>query len=279
MSFWREDQKDFQRFLQLYDRNRPNSIYCHYCRKIHNQSRSYACSWHLCTSVTFALWNHPYFPYDIYFNKLQYIMKRHRLGLETATQLSELSNTKTTRSLEDRKYTRQISTLARIRNNKLFLRTQDWTVIPSNPKLQLPSWWNFQHCPHWGIYQHTAWQRVSFNEIEQLICCKLSHYNQSRCSRCSDIIRCRECPTKFQLDSRKIGKDQWALVFTVWKDLGRCENPFDPNCNWDSHRRKGNGQGLGQRANYKGKSIKNVFERYEVGNGLSLEDFQDMELK
>jgi hypothetical protein len=220
MSFWREDQKDFQRFLQLYDRNRPNSIYCHYCRKIHNQSRSYACSWHLCTSVTFALWNHPYFPYDIYFNKLQYIMKRHRLGLETATQLSELSNTKTTRSLEDRKYTRQISTLARIRNNKLFLRTQDWTVIPSNPKLQLPSWWNFQHCPHWGIYQHTAWQRVSFNEIEQLICCKLSHYNQSRCSRCSDIIRCRECPTKFQLDSRKIGKDQWAWFLRFGRILG-----------------------------------------------------------
>jgi hypothetical protein len=81
------------------------------------------------------------------------------------------------------------------------------------------------------------------------------------------------------LDSRKIGKDQWALVFTVWKDLGRCENPFDPNCNWDRHRRKGNGQGLRQRANYKGKSIKNVFERYEVGNGLSLENFQDMELK
>jgi hypothetical protein len=29
-------------------------------------------------------------------------MKRHRLGLETAAQLSELLKTKTTRSLEDR---------------------------------------------------------------------------------------------------------------------------------------------------------------------------------
>jgi hypothetical protein len=29
----------------------------------------------------------------------------------------------------------------------------------------------------------------------------------------------------------------------------------------------------------KAKSIKNVFERYEVGNGLSLENFQAMELK
>ena len=226
MSFWRKDQKDFQSFLQLYDRDRPNSTYCYYCRKIHNPSRSHAGSWHLCASVTFALWNHPYFPYDIYFNKLQYIMKRHRLGLETAAQLSELSKTKTTRSLEDRKYTRQISTLARIRNNKLLLRTQDWTIIPSNPKPQLPSWWNFQHCPHWGFFQHSAWQRCSCyhhtgcqwcscssNEIERLISCKLSHCNQSRCSRCSDVIRCKECPTEFQLDSRKIGKDQWALVF------------------------------------------------------------------
>jgi hypothetical protein len=291
MSFWREDQKELHNFLQLYDRDRPDSLYCHYCRKIHNPGKHDPGRWHPCSSTTVALLPHCYYPNNIYFNKLQYIMKRHRLGLDTTTQLSELSKTKTKRalSLDGSKYTRQISTLARIRYNKLLLRTQDWIIIPSNPKPQLPSGWNVQFCPHWEFLQRKAWERCSCydhtgdqwrscscDEIERLISCKLS---QPSCSCCSYVIRCKECPTEFQLDSRKIGKDKWALAFTIWKDLGECKDPFDPNCNWDRHRRKVNGQGLGTKANSKGQSINNVFERYEVGNGLSLENFQAMELK
>jgi hypothetical protein len=279
MGFWGEDQKDLHNFLRLYDRDRPDSLYCHYCRKIHTPGEPDPGRSRPCSSITVA----------ICFNKYQYTMKLHRLGLDTTTQLSKLSKTEITRpllSLDGSKYTRQISTLARIRYNKLLLRSQDWTIIPSNPKPKLPSGWYVQFCPHWGFFQlnsrercmcydHTGDQQrsCSCDEIERLICCKLS---QSSCSCCSDVIRCKECPTEFQLDSRKIGEDQWALVFTVWKDAGRCEDPFDPNCNWDRHRCKRN-QGPGQKANYKGQSIKNVFERYEFDDGLNLENFQATE--
>jgi hypothetical protein len=276
MRRWTKAQKEREIFLQLYDKDRPNSIYCHYCRAIHNPSKTFLDSARFaCLAPVFSLWDTPFLPDNIDFTKLQYIMKRHRLGLETTTQLSELSKTKTKDASKGHKYTRQVSTLARIRHNKLLLRTQDWFVMASNPELQLPVWCTIELCPHWQIYPSYSWPP---DKLRLMIDCKLSHGNQSGCDLCSTLIKCKRCDTEFQLDTRKFGDKRLALILTSWKDLGNCENPFDPHCNWDRHRHFGPRR-YRQVASREGNRIKDEFEQFEVENGLSLDNFQAMELK
>jgi hypothetical protein len=117
---------------------------------------------------------------------------------------------------------------------RLLHRKQDWffgtgknmekleTAVRQALWLQAPA----SLRPYPGVCRHFKRKEIHFNLL----------YFFSSIPGPSKLYRCDECALEWQIDMVDIKTENsfgLALVFTVWRDLGRCLSPFDPR--WTAH--------------------------------------------
>jgi hypothetical protein len=244
-------QQEREDFLAMLDRDSLSLIYCYYCKKLHDPKKTLRTpNWHHVSpdnqrrcEVAEARPTHHWVHKDFNFSRMQMLMKRHKRGLDCNTELAALSKTCTTHRLG---YTRQATTEAMIRDGKLMMRIQHWVMVPymENTQPETPELFKVDICPHVYTYGTTAFPQ----EFDYMIACKRSHYLKpdAHCILCSGLRKCDKFCTEFQIDSKILpgrkeatdvlgrrNKSMFALVFSVWKDMGDGVTPFSPL--WEHH--------------------------------------------
>jgi hypothetical protein len=231
-----QPQQELEDFLILLDRDIRDTIYCYYCRTIHDPMKTVGWSW----KNTFKpirpcrRWEIRVAGVPVHLNfalpRFQMIMKRSRFGIDYSAQLQKLS----TRWIHYSKYSRhkvpfthQVTTYARLVSGCLLLRTVQWLLFEWEGDLNWPPR-RIRICPHLyaldkdlpspfitGAYGHMSLRHGAGIELK----------------------RCHTCATEYEMDGAECGQNLFVLRVTVWQDFGDCPSRyFDfPKC---KHSRK-----------------------------------------
>lgn len=180
------------------------------------------------------------------FEQVQLAMKLHRRGGDTESYVNSLAVIRMDSSAGDQ----LVGLEARVRNNRFFVKRQDWFLYPSvipqgskaNLYLGLP-------CVHItndrsGICsgEKSTWDQIEKQMIEILLNMKESDYwhRHSRSQMVNtDLKRCENCATEFRLScgpfQQQVAKYEgwYVTVLTTWMCLGEGIDPWDRY--WESH--------------------------------------------
>ena len=251
------DESERLQFLHMLAKNYlPDSIYCYYCTRIHKPDKtresgflpldkrlpcasadfSQVCRWvqgYNCDNT-----RSPYIPHvTIYFSDFQFAMQMHSQKKDCRSFLKSLTfsatwhheNFSTTRVIEPR-----------LRGANFIFRKQNWVLIEKHKLTNFLEFVATKICLH----QHAGTAKgdsthltpLDKKPLEDFLRCRISHYNDSIkdcCKFCSGLRKCHSCATEYQIDTRWMRRNKWAVVFTSWHDLGQAHNPFDPQ--WMHH--------------------------------------------
>jgi hypothetical protein len=240
-------EKDRELFIKMLDLTLPTSIYCYYCRKLHDPEMTDSGhfindQWRACTRVeesrTGAQYIHSLFNYS----RIQSLMKVHQRGFVDLESMDSLT-------LKQTSY-RKLSTLRksikpRIRSGKLLLRSQYTLLLATDDSgeiVAMPQEHDIELCAHYFTFFSPS---RSWWLLDNIIQCSLSHQddpkncpgwqNQSHVfgqvlrGKCTGLISCPDCCTEFEMAQNECeATGNRILVFTAWQDLGEGKTPYDP---------------------------------------------------
>ncbi|KUJ15462.1 uncharacterized protein LY89DRAFT_113641 [Mollisia scopiformis] len=232
-------------FISLLEKGMPDHIACQACLKLHRVDKSFvkdpgprtlgyadrpyigdlACvKQDMNTRTHDAIYEN--FRYPIF----QMVMKRHRLGLDTAELLKLLRFDSTYPYYG---HMRQDTAEARIIQNSLYVRVQHIFMLPLGQAVELPKSYGATICRHLGSLE----PRLSNIEpLARVLRCRTKHWtidDNQPCPTCSEIISCESCPTEFHFDIVNYDEHGVALIATKWQALGCGLDYEDPV--WFSH--------------------------------------------
>jgi hypothetical protein len=103
-----------------------------------------------------------------------------------------------------------LSTPIGIINDKFYLRTQHWFLLPPSTPPTLPTsflWWEL--CWHVLLYGDTS------TYLSRCLRSRLvNHGDGTSCSEGSGLKQCEECLTEFQIDTKDLQPRGFAIVVT-----------------------------------------------------------------
>jgi hypothetical protein len=221
-------------FVQLLERDLPRHILCAECELLHSRKqlqnppsitpceiadRSFYLSLYIqpqFDSITFLL-----------------AMKLHRHGLDSSKLLSHFTGSGTIRRIT---HIQHWKSQPRIVNGHYLLRHQTRLLLRAPPPYEIDfDIINLRVCPDWysGYFYIAKMVRQHPNyrpevdgppRLVRMLACRISHLDNaelnSSCSTCAGLIRCKNCPTEFQVDVKNVNEQGVALVITRWLDLG-----------------------------------------------------------
>ena len=232
-----EEEGDRERFLTRLTRDLPAQFFCHECSRIHSQDRigppgpaRQPRHRLLCaasprqTTLRHMLIAHPH-QYLLTFSHVQLAMKRHLNGPEhgvSTNSLAFVSVHVTDNDPNGKRMTTLLSVEAGIIVNpeSFGLRIQSWTLVKSTDIKELLSAIRFV-----TICEHKC--NVA-SDNNRLIEAELGpHGTKMENPVTTDVLKCRQCSTDFQIELRMFGDEGLALIITKWLDLGLGLTPTD----------------------------------------------------
>jgi len=228
---------EYRFLLTLLAKELPNYIFCHRCRilhtlKTHRSSDTIEtgriCSANGCSACT-RRYISPSFQYQFF----QMAMKRHRLGLDHAEDFRILRYNEESNMAS---YKWHHESEPRIVNGHFILRTKLSCIGPTEAFWESPSfrtWFaalDLEICPYCMAEDITAVQlsRRPSNFWKMQLGNRWRTSNAHESSKSMELIRCRACPTEYQVESKNRGLLGFIFVVTKWQDLGRGNHCKDP---------------------------------------------------
>ena len=205
-------------FLEILEPSLPSHfILCMHCKKLHPPCHRFVDgkyyvfhgTWRRCTRANRDL------PWGLGFDCFQAIMKKHRLQIDIASDLRDLTgsrweffNGKTEfKSIE-----------ARIVDSEILLRTQ---LMVATTAVRGPTPFELRIiCPH---------QYLDLSPASRILECHVQHTKSGShgCVRCEGLWVCQYCKTEDRIDHRQVPGLGTAFVITAWLDLGSCRRETD----------------------------------------------------
>ena len=163
--------------------------------------------------------------FNVRYQHVQLVMNRYRFGLLYTSDLERLCHHYQSRDRDS--YVESIIT-ASIENGGLILLV--------NSRVQLLNGWDKylidqrlpQPCRHNGVCFLFPDQTFSETLLR-----RRSHGDRPPCARCSQWKHCKFCSTRFLVKVQESRNSETNIVVQVWKWLGSCKDPFDPD--WRNH--------------------------------------------
>lgn len=227
-----EDFASFD-FLTLLERDLPDHILCHYCKKLH--AIKYAERYVYAKGYYIGGRDGP--PSDCWiadqdsgirlnmcFNfsstVFQMVMKRHRQGADCSSLLALFSY----QAMPCGSYVVKYKELARIVNGSLLQRSQRMYLwhspmdMPSSLRLDL---WACHHNTNFNNTEVDGW-------IGRITGRRLAHWDEPQSgSTCGGLLQCRYCTTEYRIDFKDLGEAGVAIFFTKWHNHGEGISPED----------------------------------------------------
>ncbi|KAN0114688.1 hypothetical protein V8E51_004232 [Hyaloscypha variabilis] len=234
-------QQEREDFLILLDRDLRDTIYCYYCRTIHDpmdtlkDRRKPRREQRACTTCEGLVAIHHHIHNEFCFARFQMIMKKsQRFGMDCSAQLQKLSRTCTYYSPEplDKLFTHQVTTYARVVSGCLLLRTIHWLLFEWEDDLKFPKY-NVKVCSH---IRATKDEGPANQRHLPFIAVPSPCAPAIRCVYRligPEVKQCQLCPTDFKIEGAEcgpLGRTLFALRVSVWQDFGDCSSLYDPNC-------------------------------------------------
>ncbi len=232
-------QPEREIFLILLDRDLKETIYCYYCKIIHDPTETLkdlkkkGLQQRACARFE-SLRSRHWFHDDFYFSKLQFMMKRsERFGIDCSRELRRLSKTCT---FYGKRFTHQLTSQVRIISSNIFVRMEHWllvqgdnTLAPLHSPFRKDGYYRADICPHNNLIDFilpTFDANLARGPTEYDFSPKSVAY--------FTLYQCGACATEFQFDSAKCSEGLFALRVVAWMDFGTCQSPLDPK--WATHR-------------------------------------------
>ncbi|KAE9369018.1 hypothetical protein N431DRAFT_470692 [Stipitochalara longipes BDJ] len=242
------NNKEYETFMQLLDKDLPNSIYCFYCKLLHPPSKTKqgyfpGPEWKELPCSRVNRYQRAY-QHNLTFSAVQFTMKRHRLGLDTSSQLEAMRSSNHSYNELTNKYKWHASTEPRIRDGKLLLRATHTLEVPikeGRPKFPKRVW-EFELCPHLRSDPEQLWNDdATWEDANILDCylqCKVGHHfarntilgyepksiydsdgsdevdwlvgptPEEHCKNCGEMDGCGRCETEFQYIGSGVKKEE-----------------------------------------------------------------------
>jgi hypothetical protein len=220
-------EQELENFLILLDRDIRDTIYCYYCRTIHDPMKTL----YSCTECERQVAIHNHLHSNLAFSRFQIIMKRSRFGIDYSALLRKLSTT-CTRYYISTLFTHQITTYARIVSGCLLLRTVQWWLFKWELDCNWPRY-SIKICHH--LRPEDRDPRPAFIAVE-----RPGAYGKTSIYRRGagiELKRCHVCGTEYEIDGAECGPGLFALRVSTWQDFGDCSSGYfgHPKC---KHSRK-----------------------------------------
>jgi hypothetical protein len=251
-----QPQQELEDFLILLDRDMTATIYCYYCRKIHDpmktlrpslgESWNHPPSWNspsgknlracaewelnigmherrhanfsfLCKDKILAYHYHVHSNFT--FSHIQMIMKASRLGIDYSALLQKLSTTCTYYNdyySHQTSFTDQITTYARVVSGCLLLRTVHWLLFEWGGKFGWPV--RPRVCPH----RYALDRDLPSPFIAMPVPGAYGPMSIFRYGAGIELKRCHICATEYEMDGAECGRGLFVLRINVWQDIGDC---------------------------------------------------------
>lgn len=211
------------RFLSSLQRGLRDWMLCYHCEKLHPFEQDQG--WYYrdqpsCTQADGFVHLLPLF--GMRFQKAQMIMQLHRLGIADDTHLDSLSRPLAADPNQ------QAHTFARIVNDHLLVKVECRIPLRRDEGFLAVKHGIPEICPHWSCV-------VDDDTLSMNIRCSMRHGPGHLFDECTGLEQCQWCSTEFVVacfDSEQSPHSRVVHV-AVWKDLGRCETPFDVQ--WRNH--------------------------------------------
>jgi hypothetical protein len=238
-------QQEREDFLVLLDRDLRDTIYCYYCREIHDPMKTLKDSWkprekrRACTKCEAFVAIHHHIHNDFCFSRFQMIMKRsERFRIDCSAQMQKLSRTCTYHGrgsyasqspFFDQNFTHQVTTYARIVSGCLILRTVHWLLVEWKFGLKFPKY-TVKICPHFSATQNNLPEEQRHHPF--IAVAQPGSYGDRSIRRVAGyhLNQCHLCSTEFEMDGAECGRNLFALRTSVWQDFGDCSSLYDPKC-------------------------------------------------
>ena len=131
-----------------------------------------------------------------------------------------------------RRVTWTLSATARMVSGHLLFRREHETIRPDSRPL--PALEYLISDDYLAICQrislHSWYSTFTRTRNEAIIKRGLDHpqalQQTCSCSSCSEVVRCPECATDFQVRSKQLPDSQLSIRLTWWQDLGELKSPF-----------------------------------------------------
>lgn len=274
----KQDTKSFDPYalLALLQRDLPDLLACHYCKKLHAikhasrflDSSKYYKGWirrpkPICVHANYrrTLYIHPDFSSTIF----RMAMKRHRQGADCSSLLNLLSCE--WRIFYHAKHIGKVNTECRIVQNSLLVRNQ--SVFPVQPRQSV----EFLFESGFLICSHYNWRRYGpCAPTSQL---ELRHREKSF-KAWGQLMQCNYCATEFRIDVQRFKNLGRLVFFTKWQNLGSGERLLDTQ--WRSHLSTSQGP-MWRNVFLRSGSIVSAFEnkqKFDFGSLMAPEDKMEL---
>lgn len=221
-------------FLSLLSRDLPVTWVCYPCKKLHYRHlKRFPITWRYsgygCDHEhTLAFLWRSYF--SIRLSHVELALKRHRLGMDHGISVNFFTCTEVVEPKLPTEVTNLLSVDANIMSNELFVRVQQWTLVPQDKRYKLANkplinslcWHtNFQTAID---YQPNHIPRLVQSQLDQL---------QTGSAQVAVTRSCEYCFMDFEMVAKDFGDRGVAIVLTRWLNLGSGADPR--NAKWYSH--------------------------------------------
>ena len=275
------------RFLDLLALMDDNSIHCFRCARLHNMTfcndKHKNIPYLLHTSKRECYSNdmasncgkilRPYF----WFEHVQVIMKWQRLGHQTKVESSLYGLKRMYRDLLTERFVQTFE--ARIHKGEMFVRAQDWLLVPRDEKPTLPRYFEntFSEdvlssdfaavCVHYKDRFRSSIAEAMTARLK----CALEHAVEGDCTcgNCGGVRQCHYCPTDVQVDVLAVSQSNSVLVVSKWMNLGSGTSPLE--FGWSSH------LGLGH-SQYDGDAVRSYhasLDSFDIKDGRLIQRTKD----
>lgn len=221
-------------FLSLLQKDLHEWLPCYHCEKlhplilkpdpyvyVHAHARWMERNEHPCSYLDGYLLFGPHFGFR--FQHAQMAMKLYRLRAPENPFLDSLSHAESwyTRS-PSTKNVAHYHTSARIANDDLIMKLEYRYILDRGEGYDESRILCEHVCPHWK-------RGTSYDDLTKRTRCLMSHESGQSCPGCTGMVQCQSCSTEFivALLDCNWSPGGRALYFTVWKNLGPCDTPFD----------------------------------------------------
>ena len=148
-------------------------------------------------------------------------MKRHRLGVDKRSNLSNFAQHDTGLVHLEPGHVRHQDLQLRIVSNELVVRVQDWMILPEaeiagrHTPITIRGWAAL--CTHASSYR-----------LGEMLRCRCKHWDRNfQCSFCDGFQQCKYCHTEYQLDTKRMG-EYVGFEFAKWRNYGGELTRLDP---------------------------------------------------
>lgn len=269
-SLQHQDHSSRMEFLTLLAAGLPQYFACHSCVRLHRSSAvrwprsvfSYQQDLFCFENVRGHHYQWPPSLYLIKFPHIQSAMKRHRYGPEHGFPLEVFSYSEV--EDEGAHLTTLFTYEARIVNDELLMRSQQWLLVPSDRRESLYTQRLLHH-----LCEHISWAHPSRRNnnlsLPGLVKSTLDLL-QARQPCSTGTQQCSQCYMDYVIDAVDFDEKGVALLVTRWINLGAGFTPEDPK--WRNHMKWPRDRGAVYQPQLTG-SIRLSFEDQE---GQSLRD-------